>query len=36
VRLNLPVIEATLRRVQREFDSIQRALGTPRDLMAAR
>jgi hypothetical protein len=34
VRLNLPVIEATLRRVQREFDGIQRALGTPRDPMS--
>jgi len=34
VRLNLPVIEATLRRVQREFGSIQQALGTPRDPMS--
>src|SRR5262249_7718520 len=34
VRLNLPVIEATLRRVQREFDGIQRALGSPRDPMS--
>ena len=34
MRLNLPVIEATLRRVQREFDDIQRALGTPRDPMS--
>jgi hypothetical protein len=34
VRLNLPVIEATLRRVQREFDGIQQALGTPRDPMS--
>jgi hypothetical protein len=34
VRLNLAAIEATLRRVQREFDGIQRELGTPRDPMS--
>src|SRR5262249_19270642 len=31
VRLNLRVIEGTLRTVQREFGEIQRALGAPRD-----
>jgi hypothetical protein len=34
VRLNLPAIEATLRRVQREFEVVQRALGAPRDPMS--
>lgn len=34
MRLNLPVIDATLRRVQQEFGGIQRALGAPRDPMS--
>ena len=32
--LNLPAIEASLRRVQREFDTINRRLSSPRDPMS--